>query len=193
MKALTMWAFALLPICTACVQPDNKIAIVKEFLAAREKKDKEAYMKLVSLDMRVWYEEKKGDGNPWSPEGAWSKWDEYFNAQKEYGVFKQDSNAVSVVVTETNDFYKLIERPASPILLTWWLNKENKIEGYLVKSMSDDNIKDKFNEFEAWAIKNDSTELKYLMPEGQINPKDDRPERWKNLLLKWRESIKSGQ
>ena len=137
--------------------------------------------------MRVWFEERKGEGIPWKPEGGrWSRWDDYFNSSKKYGEFSQDSNSVSVTVIETNDFYRLIEGRPRPVLLTWWLNGDNRISGQLIKSMTDSTFTDKMVEFEEWAKKNNPTELSYLMPEGNINPDGDRPERWKIILTAWR-------
>lgn len=85
----------------------TNVEVIKEFILAREIKDSATYMAIVSPDMKVWYEEKKGAGNKWNPNSAWAKWDEYFKPIKTYGEFVTDSNAVSVVVTETNNFFKL--------------------------------------------------------------------------------------
>lgn len=182
-----------------CVRTANRsenqgyhhIQTVKDFIAARQRKDEAAYLKMVSPKMRIWYEEKKGEGRPWNPKSAWTAWDEFFNGQKTYGEFREDSNAVTVIVTETNDFFALIERPPSPVQLTWWLDKEGKIEGYLVKSLSGNAVPDRLQEFEAWAKKHDPTELAYLMPDGRISPEADRPQRWKKILLHWRETLAS--
>jgi hypothetical protein len=174
----------------SCVNdsPSN-IEVVKNFLDAREKKDSVQYMAMVSPHMKVWYEEKKGEGRKWNPNSAWAKWDEHFKPVKTYGEFRADSNAVSVIITETNNFFKLIDRKPAPVQLTWWLNKDRKIEGYMVKSMADSTHTDRLHEFEAWAKKNNPAELNYLMPEGSINPEGDRPQRWEILLKEWRTKI----
>jgi len=85
--------------------------------------------------------------------GRWSHWDKFFKSSKEYGTFSQDSNAVSVVVIETNDFYKLIEAKPRPVRLTWWLDADNRIEGQLIKSMADSTFTDRQDEFEAGQCK----------------------------------------
>ncbi|MFN0174424.1 MAG: YybH family protein [Saprospiraceae bacterium] len=169
----------------------SRIKTVKDFIAARQRKDETAYLKMLSPKMRVWYEEKKGEGQPWNPKSAWAIWDDFFNGQKTYGEFREDSNAVIVVVTETNDFFTLIERPASPVQLTWWFDKEGKIESYLVKSFSGNAVPDRLQEFKAWAKQQDSTALAYLMPDGRISPDGDRPHLWKKMLLSWRETLDS--
>jgi hypothetical protein len=190
---MKMKFFIYVALCTivfASCNSDKKsnAEIVKEFLDAREKKDSARYMSLVSPDMRVWYEEKKGEGNKWNPNSAWAKWDDYFKPVKTYGEFKEDSNAVFVVVTETNNFFKLIDRKPAPVLLTWWLNKEQKIEGYLVKSMTDSTHTDRLQKFAEWAKKNNPVELEYLMPDGSINPEGDRPQRWEKILNEWKKN-----
>ncbi|MBK9013693.1 MAG: hypothetical protein IPM82_06175 [Saprospiraceae bacterium] len=193
-SVITLSCFILLKI--GCGQPSaneekyqgvNHLAVIKQFLEARKLKDKDTYMRMVAPGMKVWYEEKKGKGKDWNPESAWTKWDEFFNAEKRYSVFTQDSNAVTVIVYEINDFYKLIDREESPVRLTWWLNSEGKIEGYLVKSLSSSTAFGSLNAFEAWAKENHPAELAYLMPDGNINPEGDRPARWKKILLDWRE------
>ncbi len=180
--------FVFLPT-VACQQRASSIELVKQFVEARQRKDEAAYMKLVAPDMRIWYEEKKGEGLLWNPKSAWANWDDYFHGTKTFGEFRQDSNAVTVTITETNDFFALIERPPSQVQLTWWLNPAGKINGYLVKSLSGDTVPDRLGEFSRWAALTDSTELAYLMPEGRINPEGDRPERWKKMLLRWRETL----
>ena len=42
-------------------------------------------------------------------------------------------------------------------------------------------------EFRAWAAVHDPAELDYLMPKEKLDPTGDRAERWKTLLLRWRE------
>jgi hypothetical protein len=182
-------SFLIAVMFTACSTGSKaNIEIIKAFLNAREKKDSTRYMALVSPHMRVWYEEKKGEGTKWSPRSTWAKWDDYFKPVKTYREFKQDSNAVSVIIVETNNFFKLIDRKPAPVRLTWWLNKEQKIEGYLVRSLADSTHTDRLNEFAEWAKKNNPTELEYLMPGGSINPEGDRPQRWERVLLEWKKS-----
>ncbi|MCW5911539.1 MAG: hypothetical protein KIT62_10715 [Cyclobacteriaceae bacterium] len=146
-------------------------------------------MQYVAPGMRIWYTEKSGEGQKWNPNSAWTKWDEYFKSEKSYGEFSTDSNSVSVIVMETNELFRLIERKPAPVQLTWWLNKENKIEGYLVKSLADATHTDRLDEFAAWARKNYPEELNYLMPGGNINPEEDRPGRWEKILKEWRATI----
>ncbi|HEX3110025.1 MAG TPA: hypothetical protein VHU41_13105, partial [Thermoanaerobaculia bacterium] len=48
----------------------------------------------------------------------------------------------------------------------------------------------RMEEFRAWAAVHDPTELEYLMPKGKLDPTGDRPERWKALLVRWREAVR---
>ncbi len=180
------WFLALLALTIISCSHHSDIELVKEFVQARKDKDSIRYMKMVSPGMRVWYEERKGEGTPWKPTGIWSGWDDYFHSQNVYGEYKQDSNAVTAIVGETNDFYKLIERPVSPVQYTWWISKNKKIEGFMVKSLANEKQQDKLQEFVAWAKNKDSVELNYIMPNGRINPAEDRPQRWKKMLVTWR-------
>jgi hypothetical protein len=188
MKSTLFIIFCCLQMA-ACQSQLSGIETVRQFLDARQRKDEAAYLKWVAPDMRIWYEEKRGAGNPWNPKSAWANWDDFFRGTKTFGTFRQDSNAVTVVVTETNDFFTLIERPPSQVQLTWWLDSAGKIKEYLVKSVSGSAVPDRLGEFQQWASRTDSLELAYLMPEGRINPEGDRPQRWKNILLRWRETL----
>lgn len=189
MRATFFIIFCCLQMAACQSSGSAGIETVQRFVQARQAKDEATYLQLVAPDMRIWYETKTGAGSPWNPKSAWANWDDFFRGTKSFGPFRQDSNSVTVTVTETNDFFALIERPPSQVQLTWWLDANGKIKEYLVKSLSGDAVHDRLAEFQIWATRTDSSELAYLMPNGRINPEDDRPQRWKNFLLRWRETL----
>lgn len=161
---------------------------VKKFRELR-KTDKQAANDLLASDARLWFEKKEGAGNPYKVEGGpWSHWDEFFKSQSTYKDWQAEGNSVSVVAIEINDFYRLIDRPASPVRLTWFFNDAEKISGFLVQAVKTEPAKDRLDDFKAWASQHNQSELDYLMPEGRINPEGDRPERWKAILIKWRQA-----
>jgi hypothetical protein len=187
-KHLIILLLLLVPLIYSCNAWDKKdrIAIVKRFLEAEERNDSAACRNMVSPEMRVWYEEIKGEGEKWSPTSAWDVWDAFFHSVITYGKFTEDSNSVTVLIQETNDFYKLIDRSTSQVQLIWWVNNDDKIEGHLVKSVRDSSNRGRFKEFIEWAKKNQTEELEYLMRGEKINPEGDRPQRWKKILIEWR-------
>ncbi len=160
---------AVLLALAACAVPAPAeehalIARTKAFRAARESGEVEAASSYLSEDPRQWFETREGPGRPWKLDGPWKRWDE----------------------TEINDFYRLIERPASPVRLTWFWNDQGLLEGFLVAAMPHERASDRLGEAQAWARQQRPDELAYLMPAGRLDPSGDRPERWKALLLEWR-------
>jgi hypothetical protein len=137
-----------------------------------------------------WYEKKEGPGMPIKPagKGPWSDWDEYFKGKSEIASYKVDSNQVTIRLMEINDYYRLIERGPAPTNLTYYFNQEGKITGILVFRDAT-LIKDRYKEFEQWAKKNRSADLKYLLPDGEIIPTLDRAKKWRIILNEWRRSI----
>lgn len=169
--------------------------LVKKVLAyqkARKQGDKSAAAEFYSRDSRIWFEKKEGPGRLRNEQGdgPWSKWDEFFNAQSTYKDYSVEGNTVSLVATETNDFYRLIDRSPRDIRITYYFDSEEKVEGVLIASMSGaEPSRDRFVEFKEWAKKNRSEELKYLMPDGEIAPDLERAKRWKAVLSEWRAAV----
>jgi hypothetical protein len=163
------------------------VSRVRDFLALRERGEIEAARAFLAEDPRIWYEAREGPGAAWTlGGGAWSRWDTFFRSRSERRDWRQSGRAVSAVAVEQNDFYRLIERPPTPVKLVWWFDEAGKISGFMVRSMRDPRARDRLDEFQAWARANNPRELAYLMPGDRISPEGDRPQRWKAILTQWR-------
>ncbi|MCI0596120.1 MAG: hypothetical protein L0Z48_06220, partial [candidate division Zixibacteria bacterium] len=178
-----------IPVQIAASSSSDPLALVQEFMKLRDANEKEKALAFLADTARIWFEEKTGPGRPYKLDSPWVHWDEFFNSKRIYRNWKAEGNTVSVEIDETNDYYRLLEWEPAPVLLTWWLDDENKIAGYMVKGLGEGPPKNRMKEFKEWATKNDPEELAYLMPEGKINPDGDRPERWKKILVEWRKAV----
>ena len=144
---------------------------------------------VLAEDSRVWYERREGPGEKRDPEGkdAYADWDEWFQATKEYSFAGESGDSVVFVLTENNNFYRLIDRPPSRVRLTYWFDERNRITGTLVRGMPNDPTRgDRLPEFKRWLAANHPDELAYLLPEGRIVPDLERAKRWSALLMLWR-------
>ena len=164
------------------------IAKVQEFLAARKRGDEAAAGALMAPDARIWWEEKKGPGEPWTLGGKWSGWDAYFHSKSEYSDWREGRDSVTASGVEMNDFYRLIERSPQKFRATWWLDSSGKISGFLFEPRGAVVPGDRFDEFKAWARKEKPAELEYLMPGGHFDPTGDRPRRFEAILVEWRKA-----
>jgi hypothetical protein len=143
--------------------------------------------RLLSPDARVWFEEKKGEGDPLTPGGAgrWAHWDSYFHSSSTASDWEERDGAVTAIIHETNDFYELLDWKPKPYRMTWWLDQSGRISGALVQSIPG-TASSRMDEFREWAKKSHPEELDYLMPGQRIDPTADRAERWKKILLEWK-------
>ena len=88
-----------------------------------------------------------------------------------------------------NDYFRLIEREDMPrYRLTYFLDDENRIEGYMISSADPGGPPSvsRFDEVEAWALANHAEEWAYLRPGGNLDPTGDRAERTRVLINLWR-------
>ena len=165
------------------------IAKVQELLAARQRGDEAAASTLMSPEARIWWETKKGPGEPWGLVSKWSAWDSFFRSQNDYSDFEEAGDAITASGVEINDFYRLIERPPQRFRATWWLDSSGRIAGFLYEPRgSTVSGKDRFDEFKAWARKEKPSELEYLMPGGRFDPTGDRAQRFGAILTEWRKA-----
>jgi imidazolonepropionase-like amidohydrolase/heat shock protein HslJ len=166
------------------------IAKVQELLAARQRGDEAAAGALTAPDARIWWEAKSGPGEPWPLGGKWSGWDAYFHSSNEYSDWREGRDSVTAAGIEMNDFYRLIERSPQKFRATWWLDASGKISGFLFEPRGAVLPGDRFDEFKAWARRENPAELEYLMPGGRIDPTGDRPQRFHALLAAWRKAAR---
>lgn len=168
----------------------NLIRRVQEFHEARKRKDYETAQKYLSADARVWFEKKEGAGAPWTLKGGrWAHWDGYFNGRTEYSDWKVEGSMVTCTANETNDYYRLLDWHPWPMRFTWWFNESDKLTGFLIQSLrGSGTTRSRLEEFKKWAALHRPEELRHLMPEGEIDPTGDRPQRWRRILIEWRKA-----
>lgn len=168
-------------------KPGNAIATVKRFLALRAQGKEAEARAMLAPDARIWFEERQGDGAPWTFPGRWTHWDDYFNGQISYANWRQAGNQVTADGREINDFYRLIERPRQSFQASWWLDEQGRLTGFLFKPIRRPGAnRDRLDEVKLWAKQRRPAELEYLMPNGEIDPTGDRAQRWQVMLVEWR-------
>jgi imidazolonepropionase-like amidohydrolase len=166
------------------------IAAVKAFVAAKERGDRAAAQALLAPDARSWFDERKGDGDPYGLDGRWSGWDAFFRTKNTYSDWTQGRDSVTASGEEMNDFYRLVERSPTRFRATWWLDSSGHIHGFLYEPRGAVMPGDRFGEFKEWARREKPAELDDLMPNGRIDPTGDRPQRFRSLLEAWRRAAK---
>jgi sugar lactone lactonase YvrE len=160
---------------------------VQAYRDAHARGDLAAERAFVAPEARVWYEEKRGNGEPLAigAGGRYAHWDEFFRSRSELTGWTVDGRAVTATVHETNDFYRLLDWEPVPYRMTWWLDRNDRITGVLIQSTSE-KAKNRMAKFREWAGTRNPGELAYLMPGGRLDPTADRAERWKAILTEWR-------
>lgn len=145
---------------------------------------------LMAPDARQWWNELKGEGVPWELSadalGPWALWDQKLNSQKTVLERTVDGNAVSVMVRETNDYFLLLERGWVVTEVKYFFDDAGRIEGRLIRATGQ-RPSGRTGGFLSWAQEHEPTEIAELMPGGQVDPSGDHPERFRALLLRWRE------
>lgn len=138
-----------------------------------------------------WWGTREGDGEPWvigpTGGGPWAEWDEHFRSEGEVVEWVESPSSATVVVRETNDYYRLLERGSVTNELTYYFDRQHRMEGLLIRGVGE-RPPGRTDEFLAWARHNEPEALKELMPNGEIDPSGDHPERFRRLLERWRQA-----
>ena len=140
----------------------------------------------MTANPRRWFESRAGRGLPWtvgdaSP-GPWARWDRHFGSEGEIVELTEGDGSLSLIIRETNDYYRLLERGPQLNRLTYFFDESGLLEGLLVDSF--ERTMGLTEEFRAWARANRPGEISELLPEGDIDPSD--PEGFRQLLNDWR-------
>lgn len=163
----------------------------QEFRSLLERGEYAAARQMMAPDPRRWWEERVGEGVLWQigPEspGPWAAWDEHFRSESELVEWKEDEGSATAVVRETNDYFRLLERGWVTNEITYFFDARGRIEGLLIRAAGE-RPPGKTEEFLAWARAHDAEELAALMPGGEIDPSGDHPERFRDLLERWRQA-----
>lgn len=194
MRALVL---LLMGGCLSCVAPRQDargpVATVEAFREARAGGDTEAAGALMAPDARFWFGAREGPGRPWDLEtgGPWAAWDEHFRGHSEPdGPWVVEGDAVSAVMVEQNDYYRLTGSAPGRWRGTYFLDDRGRIEGFLVAPIAGvERDPGRRDEFEAWAREHEPHEAEALMPDGEIDPGGDHPPRMRALLERWRATV----
>jgi hypothetical protein len=145
---------------------------------------------MMSHDPRRWWGEREGDGSPWKlgpKHGPWAAWDDHFHSQTKLVEWREEPGAAIIVQKETNDYFQLLERGWVTNEIVYYFDDHGKIDGWLVRAVGE-RPPGRTEEFLAWARENDPEELAALMPDGEVDPTGDHPERFRRLLNRWRDA-----
>lgn len=179
--ALTL--LVLLPtILPAAIDEDSPlVATVTKYREAKKKGDLPTQRALLAPGARMWFEKKEGEGSKLGEEGSgdpWKDWDAFFRSESSLEETVVLERTVRATVRETNDWYRLVDRPPSRYYMTYDFDDAGKIAGVLVH----------LADFKAWAEASRPGLLETLMPEGKLDPALDKAKLWKSSLLAWRKA-----
>jgi hypothetical protein len=180
---------AAAPAAPADALPPRAQRVV-DLRAAEEQGDMRRAAAFYAPDSRVWFEARTGAGEPRGANGkdAFADWDRYFRARKDVRFVAAFGDSVEFRLVETNDFYRLLDRPPSEARLVYWFDADDRITGTLVQSVAGDapSGPHRMAEFKLWAARHEPAELAYLLPGGKLVPDLARAKRWKTALRAWR-------
>jgi len=175
--------------------PDSLIVRAAEFRSLVERADYVAARGFMAPIAHRWWNERRGEGQVWriGPEhrGPWAEWDHHFRSQKEIVEWKAGDQSATAVVCESNDYYRLLERGAVTNEITYFFDGSAQINGLLIRAVGE-RPPGRTAEFLTWAKLHEPDELSVLMPDGDIDPAGDHPQRFRRLLNRWRESVGLG-
>lgn len=169
-------------------EKNELVKIVEARKVARRAGDTVTVMSLQSPDARIWFGKKEGEGAPLKAGGGpWAEWDRFFNATSEVvGEYEVRDHTVSARVRETNDYYRLLDRPASVFRATYYFDDNDRIAGILIDGSGEERDPGRTDEFMAWAKANRPGLIETLMPDDNIDPAIEKAKLWKRALTEWR-------
>ena len=175
---------------TKPLQSDSLLNRINQFREAHARRDYVAARSFLAPDARIWFEEKTGEGSPYKIPGRWEHWDTYLHGHTTYSNWQQTGNEITAEGHEINDYYRLLDWRPWPFKQTWWFNDQGQISGCFIRQVEGQgSTGSRLKEFKEWAKQNRPEELAYLMPKGSIDPSEDRPERWRVILVEWRKAV----
>lgn len=171
----------------------RRVGVIDAYRTAKQAHDAEGIAACLSADARIWFEKKHGAGKPihrGTGGGPWSEWDRFFRARsRRVGDDESGDGWVRTLVEETNDYYRLLDRPPKRYHATYYFDAADRIEGILIASVpasEREKAEGRFDEFEVWVRAMHPGALEDLMPGGDIDPKLENAKRWRKLLVEWR-------
>lgn len=170
------------------LQPSELIDRAQRFRALMAQEEWEEARSMMAADPRRWFEAKSGEGRDWvigPNSGPWARWDEEFDSSSTVVEWVAGPSSVTARVLEINDYYRLLDRGAMTNEVTYYFDENGLIEGLLIRATGE-RPAGRTREFLRWALENEPRELKELMPDGDIDPSGDHPQRFRALLESWR-------
>lgn len=171
--------------------PDHRLVeIVKKYQSARKSDAPEKADVYLADDSRIWFGKKEGAGKKRKAgRGPWFEWDRFFNSRgTPVGDYEVNGREVSVVMMETNDYYRLLDRPGGKYRATYYFDDDDRIAGVLIAGTGEERDMGRYDEFTAWAEKNRPGILEELMPDGELDPALEKAKLWKKILTEWRDA-----
>lgn len=172
----------------------SKISRAQQFRALVSQGDHEAARAMMAPGARRWWGTRRGEGQPWTvgaKAGPWADWDRHMRSQKEVVRWTEGPDSATVVMRETNDYFRLLERGWVTNEVTYFFDASGRIDGLLIRGVGE-RPPGRTAEFLAWAREHDPAEIEALMPDGEIDPSGDHPQRFRKLLERWREETGLG-
>ena len=103
-----------------CALPTH-VRTIDAYRAAKKRGDFAAAAAYLADDARVWFDKKEGPGKPLRPQGGpYADWDTEFRSTSARDEIRVRGNTVSYVVSEINDFYRLIDGVAGKYRMTYY-------------------------------------------------------------------------
>lgn len=166
------------------------VARAKEFRALLDAGRYDAARAMMAPDPHRWWGTREGPGRPWTvgpASGPWAAWDDRFHSKHDVIAWRHDDRSATAVVRETNDYYRLLDRPPVTNEIVYLFDAQGRIEGLVIRT-SGERPQGRTGEFVAWARSHAPDEIEALMPNGEVDPSGDHPERFRRLLVRWREA-----
>lgn len=149
----------------------------------------ESARSLAVPDPRRWFEREQGDGTAWrlapGELGLWGHWDRHFRTRGTVTGWRADSMSATATVQESNDYFRLLDRPPVANEIVYLFDARELIRGVVIRAAGS-RPRGRTDEFLAWARVHAPEELDRLMPNGEIDPRGDHPQRFRALLVRWR-------
>ena len=169
---------------------NDLVSVALAFRASIESGDYDTARRMMTHAPRRWFEEREGPGMQWNigpKSGPWAEWDTHFRSESEELQWEAGPGTATLVLRETNDYFRLLERGWVTNEIIYYFDAAGRIDGLLIRATGD-RPPGRTDEFLVWARTHDPDELSYLMPNGDVDPSADRPQRYRALLNRWRES-----
>ena len=121
---------------------------------ARKAHDTQRIASYLAEDSRIWFDKKEGPGELRKPsgDGPWAEWDREMKSTGTTHEYTVNGKELVTVVSETNDYFRLLDRKPTRYLITYWFDADERIEGMLISSMpKETKTKGRYDQFKAWA------------------------------------------